>query len=121
LVQSIQVRGQNAPIAEIAMGRPAANGPLHVTAVVPTNVAFPTVIRIAMEENDAHPLNLTWMRCLPGGCFADATPNEELIKRWRVHQEPGRIMFKDGANRDVTLPMSFQGLGPALDALSKEP
>jgi invasion protein IalB len=34
--------------------------------------------------------------------------------------EAGQIQFKDGAVKDISLPLSFKGFGAALDALSKE-
>jgi invasion protein IalB len=94
VAQTIQVQGQNAPIAQIAIGRLAKADPLRVTIVTPANVSFPSTPRIAVEEKDSQPLDLVWRRCLPGGCFADATLKEENIRRLRSRAEPGRIEFK---------------------------
>jgi invasion protein IalB len=88
--------------------------------VTPANVSFPSTPRIAVEEKDSQPLDLVWRRCLPGGCFADATLKEENIRRLRSRAEPGRIEFKDGAGRDLAIPLVFRGLPQALDALARE-
>jgi hypothetical protein len=42
------------------------------------------------------------------------------MNRWRAQNEGGRLMFKNGAGQDVVVPISFKGLGPALDAFAKE-
>lgn len=40
VVQSIQVQGQAAPIAQIALGRLQKADPLRLTVVLPNNVSF---------------------------------------------------------------------------------
>ena len=119
VVQSIVVQGQSNPIAQIALGRVAADEPLKVTAVLPNNVSFPSDVSLAINEKDPLAAELSWRRCLPGGCFADADVKEELATHWRSQTEKGTLKFKDGAGRDVVLPFSFRGLAQALDALEK--
>jgi len=116
----LQAQGQQAPIAQIAIGRIANNEPLRVTAVMPVSVTFPSSVQIVIGEKDAKPLDLPWRRCIPTGCFADATPGDDMLKQWRKAGEAGRIQFKDAAGRDLALPLSIRGLDPALDALAKE-
>jgi hypothetical protein len=38
----------------------------------------------------------------------------------RTATETGHIQFKDGNQKDVSLPASFKGFGTAFDALQKE-
>lgn len=116
----LQAQGQQAPIAQIAIGRVANNEPLRVTAVMPVSITFPSSVQIILGEKDARPLDLPWRRCIPTGCFADAAPSDEMIKQWRKAGEAGRIQFRDAAGRDLALPLSTRGLDPALDALAKE-
>jgi len=116
----LQAQGQQAPIAQIAIGRIANNEPLRVTAVMPVSVTFPSSVQIVIGEKDAKPLDLPWRRCIPTGCFADATPGDDMLRQWRKAGEAGRIQFKDAAGRDLALPLSTRGLDPALDALAKE-
>jgi hypothetical protein len=47
--------------------------------------------------------------------------SEEAIGTFGAQTEPGRIVFKDAADREVALPLSFRGLAQALAALAKEP
>lgn len=116
----LQAQGQQAPIAQIAIGRVANNEPLRITAVMPVSVTFPSSVQIILGEKDAKPLDLPWRRCIPTGCFADAAPSDELVKQWRKAGEAGRIQFRDAAGRELALPLSTRGLDPALDALAKE-
>ncbi|WP_407527947.1 invasion associated locus B family protein [Methylobacterium oryzisoli] len=119
VAQSLHVQGQPAPIAQIAIGR-IGPAPLRVTAVLPVTVSFPSAVQVLAGEKEAAPFDLAWRRCQQGGCLADAALSEDVLKRWRGSAEPGRIRFKDAAGREIALPLSMRGLGPALDALAKE-
>lgn len=120
VAQVLQAQGQQAPIAQVALGRLANGEPVRVTAVMPVSVSFPSSVQIAMGEKDAKPVELPWRRCLPTGCFAETAPGDDVLKQWRKASEPGRILFRDAAGRDLALPLSARGLDQALDALAKE-
>jgi invasion protein IalB len=74
---------------------------------------------MSVDDKDK-PVELTYRRCLPTGCFADADARDDVLSRWRAQTGRGRLAFKDGANRDIALPFSFSGLEQALDALAKQ-
>jgi invasion protein IalB len=120
--QAMQVQGQAAPIAQVAIGRVPGEAELRVTALLPVAVSFPSTVRIGLEGSDAkgRVLDLAWLRCLPGGCLADGPVKEEVLKRWREGETPGRLLFKDANGQDIAIPLSFRGLKAALDALGKE-
>ena len=118
--QTLQVQGQAAPIAQVAIGRLKSTDPLRLTAVLPVSIAFPGSVQIASDEKDAKPVDLPWRRCLPSGCVADVALDEDALKRWRGPGQGGRIVFKDASERELTIPLSFRGLGQALDALARE-
>lgn len=120
VIQTMQVQGQQAPVAQVAFGRPEGTTELHLIAVLPVNVVFPSTVRIGVDEKDPRPMELQWRRCMPGGCFADVAANEEAIGRWRTATAPGRLQFRDATGRDVALPVSFRGLAQALDGLGKQ-
>lgn len=120
VAQAVSVKGQNAPIAQIAFGRINANDPLRVTVVTPHDVSFPSTIRIAMDEKDTQPTELAWTRCLPVGCFASGGPSADALKKWRASSESGRLIVRSGGGQDVAILFSFRGLAQALDALAKE-
>ena len=118
VIQTIEVEGRGT-IAQLAVGRVEAKAPLKVTLVLPNNIAFATRPSLALADKDAKPLDLTWQRCLPGGCFADAALADPIVATWRGAAENGQIRFADGAGRAVALPFSFRGLPQALDAFAK--
>jgi len=118
VAEAIQVQGQAAPIAQLAIGRLSPGEPLRVTVVVPPAVTFPSSVRV--DAKNGASFNLEWRRCLPGGCFADAVLKDDVLARWRGLSETGQLIFKDAGGQDVTLPLSFRGLSQALDALAKE-
>ena len=118
VAQTITIQGQQAPVAELAIGRVKKTDPLRVTVALPVNVTFPSAPQIGLE---GHPVQeLSWKRCLPSGCFADAAPKDEVFRAWRAAKTNGRIETKDAFGRNVVLTISFRGLAQALDALSKE-
>lgn len=120
VVQGVQ--RDDKPVAQIALGRPAKGGALQLTVLVPPNVAFgPAPVLLPGREGEAPALaDLTWRRCLPGGCIADAALSDDVLRRLRGWTDTGRIAFLDGAGRTAVLPFSPRGLPQALDALAKE-
>ena len=120
VVQTVMIQGQAAPFAQLALGHPASGEPLHFTAVVPPNVTFPSTLRVSFDEKDAKPVDVSWTRCLPGGCFASLAVPADVLTRWRARDDAGRLGFKNGAGQDATVAISFRGLARALDALAKE-
>lgn len=113
------VQAQQATILQIAFARANPRQPLQLTIVVPANVSFPSTPRVSIDDKDPSPVDLVWRRCVTGGCVADATIDDDKVKRWRAQTERGRVLFKDAAGRDTTIPFSFRGLAQALDALAK--
>lgn len=120
VLQSVMIKAQSAPFAQIVFGKPTPTDALHLTVAVPINISLPSSVRVAADEKDQQPIELSWTRCVPGGCVADAAPREDLLKRWRALSEPGRVTFKNAVGQDVIMPISFRGLAQALDALAKE-
>jgi len=120
VLQSIVIQGQTGPIAQLAFGRMAPGEALYLTAVLPTNITLPSVVRLSIDEKDAQGADLPWTRCLQTGCYATLPMTDAMLARWRAQDGPGRLLFKSGAGQDTVLPMSFRGLARALDALGKD-
>lgn len=116
VLQSIVVEGQKEPLARIAIGRLAADQPWHLTVVLPTNIALPHPVRLDADGKTL--LELGWTRCVPGACFAEADLKTDLLAQWRVATAPGKVTFVDANGQAVSFPMSFKGLGPAMDAMA---
>jgi invasion protein IalB len=119
VVQSIQVQGQQAPFARIAIGRIASNQSLAVTVVLPNDIRLPSIVHVGTDAKDKGP-DLNWTRCVPGGCFAETALSLETVKQWRSTTQASKVSFEDAAGREIGFPISFRGLPQALDALTKE-
>ncbi|HXT68164.1 MAG TPA: invasion associated locus B family protein [Vicinamibacterales bacterium] len=119
LVQSIVIQGQTAPIAQLAFGR-IGGETLYLTAVLPSNITLPSVVRVSIDEKDDKAADLPWTRCLQTGCYATLAMTDAILSRWRAQDGAGRLVFKSGSGQDTILPMSFRGLARALDALGKD-
>lgn len=119
VVQTLQREGQQGVVAQIAIGRVSARDPLKLTVLLPVNIALPGAVRMFVDEKDTGGVDLGWRRCIPQGCLADAEAKDDVLRRWRTLTGAGRLAFRDAANRNVILQMSFKGLAPALDALAK--
>jgi invasion protein IalB len=117
----IALQGQTGPTAEVALGQHAPNESKRLTILLPPNIAIITKPQVAIAKAGAAPIELTWQRCTPGACFASTPVSEEAIGTFGAQTEPGRIVFKDAADREVALPLSFRGLAQALAALTKKP
>ena len=120
VAQTIQVQGQQGPLAQIAIGRVNRADPLRITIVLPTNVSFPSTVSIGTEP-DKNIADLAWRRCVPGACIADVELQIPVLQQLRGRADTGRMTFKDASGRDIVLPLSLRGLAQALDALAKEP
>ncbi|HUZ67329.1 MAG TPA: invasion associated locus B family protein [Beijerinckiaceae bacterium] len=127
VAEVLRAQGQQAPLAQVAIGRATggagARGKpagLRLTLLLPVNLSFDQAPRLAMSADDAHPIELTWRRCIPSGCFADAAISNEIVARLRQRTKPMRILFKNASEQNVVLPLSPLGLPQALDAFTRE-
>ncbi len=119
--QVILPQGQQNPVAQIGIGRPSPKDDLHVTAIVPNNVTFPSVPKISNGDKDPG-LELAWKRCVPIGCMAVNVLKDETLKAWRAEtaENAGRLVFTDAGGRTVNVQFTFRGFAQAMDALAKE-
>jgi invasion protein IalB len=118
--QTIQ-NGQNSPFAQLAISRLRKSEPLKLTLALPVNVGFPSAPKVSLEGKDGESLALSWRRCIPAGCIADAALSEEVLSTWRAAKTQGQVESKNSQGQEFKFAISFRGLGPALEALAKEP
>ncbi|WP_100962151.1 invasion associated locus B family protein [Bosea sp. FBZP-16] len=121
IVQTLEQQGQRGPIALVAIGRPVKSEPIKLVIQVPPNLALgdKVSVRVVVAEKDE--ALAVFQRCLPGGCFAEATLSDDAFKRWRGLSEAGQMRYLDAGKREVTLPLSFRGFPAAAEALLREP
>lgn len=118
LTQTIIIQGQPNPIAMIAFGRDKAGEPLRIVVQLPVNVTFEGGVRAALADGAG--ADLAFRRCTPVGCFADARLDEATVGQFSRQTSPGRIKFKDAAEREVSLPISLKGVSMAIEALNRQ-
>lgn len=119
IIQSIVIEGQQAPIAQIALGRMEAAMPMNLTVLLPNNVTLLALPRLTLDEGGKKPADLVWQRCVPAGCFASLEADEALLESWAKAQKPGKLTFAEGGGQSVALPFSLRGFTQAMNALSK--
>lgn len=117
--QTIEAQDKAGPIAKISVGRPSPGANLHAIIILPNNVSFPSSVFIRTDVNDKWGVELNWLRCIPGGCFADAELSDATLAHWHSLDTIGNIIFRDAAGDEISLPMTFHGFGQALDAFNK--
>lgn len=113
VVQNLQIEGQG-PVASIAIGRTGPDEPVIIVIQVPQGVWLPGGMTLKVGEK-GQPLPLEYKRCAQA-CVAEATLDAAAVEAMKATTETGSFTFKDGAQRDVTLPVSFRGFSAALDA-----
>ena len=91
---------------------------LTLVVQVPVNVWLATGVRIEIGGKDIG-LPAPFVRCGPAGCFAETGLTAEVQKQFRTVTEPGRILYKNAAQQDVVVPLSFKGFAQAFDAVAK--
>jgi invasion protein IalB len=119
MVQAATTQGQAQPIAQVAIGRASKTDPMKIAFQLPINVWLPTPVKLVYDDKE-QPLVATFKRCIPAGCFADTDLTADLARKLRARTVNGKFEFKDSAQRDIAIPISFKGFGNAYDALSKD-
>jgi invasion protein IalB len=117
--QLTQVQGRTGPLSRVAVAHPAKGQPTKMVIQLPVNVSLPSGVKLQLGDKDAGTVT-PYLRCVPAGCFTEIELKDDVLKKYRAMTETGKIAFKDAAEHDVVIPLSFKGFGQAFDALSKE-
>ncbi len=117
--QLAQMQGQTNPISRIAIPLPVKGQEAKLIVQLPVNVSLADGVKIEVDAKDRG-LNFPFTRCVPAGCLAETPLKEEEMKRFRAETQPGKMLYKDAADRAVVIPLSFKGFGQAFDALIKQ-
>jgi invasion protein IalB len=120
IVQTFTIQGQQGPFAGLSIGRPSPKDPLQITFVVVPDILLGSGVKVAVDDKDTQPVDLTWKKCeLPGRCFADAEFKDDVLKRWKAQTGRGLVQFKQANGHELGVPVSFRGLAQALEGLAK--
>lgn len=116
LDQAIAVSGQQQPVAQVAVGPDLNGSSLHLVAALPVGAWLPAAASLKVNT-DATPVPLSYKRCLPNACFADAPLTDDLRSAMAASKMAGVITFQMSEGKDSTLPLSFNGFTAAYQAL----
>ena len=116
VVQVGQTQGQT--VSRVAIGRVTKSEPFKIVVQLPVNLWLAGV-KIQLDDKDPG-LAAPFRRCVPAGCFADVEIKDDMVKRLRAATGSGKISFKNSAQQDASVPLSFKGFAQAFDALAKE-
>lgn len=114
-----QTKGSSNPIGQITISRAAKSEPFKIFFQVPPSVWFQTGIKFVAQPSQA-PLLAQFRWCLPSRCLADVELSEAAVSKFGSYAMPGAEQYKDAAQHDVSLSVSFKGFGPALDWMGKQ-
>ncbi len=118
--QAVVPQGRQNPIAQIGFNRLSPKDEFHLTVVLPTNITFQISPRVTSSDKDPG-VQLTWRRCVPGGCIADATLTSETLRAWRaIAADTGKLLFTNANMQNIAIEFSFRGFAQAIDAFVKE-
>lgn len=114
-VTGVQAQGQQGLLAQVVVGRPAKDEPVHLIVQLPAGVFLPPGATLYLDEKTQTGLPAAFSTC-PRACFADAELKTEQLNELKSAKGPGRLEFVDGARKRIALPISFNGLTAAIDA-----
>lgn len=92
-------------------------GQITFTAQVGTNTMVGEPARLLIGDQAA--LSLAFRRCITRGCFAEVQlPNTEASTLAR-RTDAAKLDYRDADGTPVSIPVSFRGFAPSLDALKR--
>jgi invasion protein IalB len=116
LIQSQKVQGQTSPVSEIGVGR-RSDGRFRLFIEISADAWIPGGVKLIA---DASAITTAFEWCIAPRCLADVDLTDNEIRNLRAQRKAGRIVYKNGSQADVSIPLSFNGFSDALEALQGE-
>jgi invasion protein IalB len=107
------------PVSQILITRPNKKEPMRLVLQMQPNVLVAPGVKLVYDDKQPA-LAIPFSRCFANACFASGPVTDDLAKKLRVRTEAGRVEYKDGNQRDIAVPVSFNGFTTAFDAWQKE-
>ncbi len=114
-VQTLQAPDMKRIYAHIAV-RAEKDGPVRLIILTPPGVWLPT--NVVFKVPDVQPITLTYKRC-GEYCVASIALSKEQVDELKASKGSGEFQFEDGSRNPIILPVSFKGLGAAMEATAK--
>jgi invasion protein IalB len=117
LVQSQKLANQSSVVSQIGIGRNAKTDSLRVSIEIRPDAWMPGGVSL-IESFDSIAAPFKW--CTSTRCLAEVDLSDENLKALRIQKDPGKLSYKAASQAEVSIPVSFNGFGEALDALQKQ-
>lgn len=114
-VQTLQTPDLAHILAHVAV-RAEKSGPVRLIVLTPPGVWLPS--NVALKVGGVADVVLTFKRC-GQHCVASTELTQDQLTSLKASSGKGEIVFEDGSRRPVILPLSFKGLGAAMQASLK--
>jgi len=117
VAQTIASPDGKSALAQIVIGRPAPDKPSKLIVQLPNGVWLPANAILALDDKTT--VTATYKRCVQL-CFADADLDQATIDALKARKDPVKLLFADGAQRIVELPVALDGFAAAFDESQRE-
>lgn len=114
-VQTLQTPDLAHILAHVAV-RAEKSGPVRLIVLTPPGVWLPS--NVSLKVPSVADVVLTFKRC-GQHCVASTELTQDQLAALKASSGKGEIVFEDGSRRPVILPLSFKGLGDAMQASLK--
>lgn len=115
LGQSQTIPGRPNPVSQIGISRLTNGKTIHIVVYVPVNLWFEGGVSL-LSDSSERLLEVPFRWCIPTKCAADQELTDADIEKLRMQTKPGRMIYKNALQSDVTIPVSFSGFGDALNS-----
>ena len=101
----------------ISISRYAANQPLKILVEIRADVWLPTGIQLTTSDRSSV-MTAAFKWCTAARCLADVDLSDADISKLRAQHAPGQLTYKTSSQSEVSIAVSFNGFGEAMDALN---
>jgi invasion protein IalB len=114
-VQTLQTTDLKGVLAHIAV-RAEKDGPVRLIVLVPPGVWLPA--NVVFKVPNVADITLTYKRC-GQHCIASVELSKEQLDALKGSAGKGEFTFENGSRSPIILPVSFKGLGKAMEEAMK--
>ncbi|MEP9355878.1 invasion associated locus B family protein [Xanthobacter sp. KR7-65] len=114
-VQTLQTADLKGILAHVAV-RAEKSGPIRLIVLTPPGVWLPS--NVTLKVSGVADVVLTFKRC-GQHCVASTELTDPQVTALKASAGKGELVFENGSRQPIILPVSFKGLGAALEASLK--
>lgn len=111
IVQAVRAADGQQVLAQVVIGRPAADRAVKLIIQLPAGVWLPAGVTLVAASGERVSANYT--QCMQV-CVAETDIGDEVVSAMRLGNEPAKLSFQDGNRRVIELPISLNGFTAAI-------